>query len=221
MSSKVLAALALFAAALGLLAAPVTAGATTQQAPIGTALKAGAPFKLQVKGLKGKTVDEEGEKGPSIYCAHAEFTGEVTSNGVKEPTSKINGSKLTGCLFGGGEEFTADITTNAAENPWTLQFQEPAGTLIAHLLPAAGNTIRFKVQAQAGGFDIGTCVYASNPANPFTPFSFLGKENSNVLEAWPTGFELQAGFGGFCGVAGFIEGKFEMSSAGNALFVDK
>jgi hypothetical protein len=211
------------AVALGLLAMPAAAQATTQQAPAGTALKAGAPFKMQVKGLKAKTVGEEGEKGPSIYCNHAEFTGEVISNGVKEPTDKINGSKLTGCLIStaGGAELTADVTSNAAENPWTLKFQEPAGTLTAHLLPATGNTIRFKVQAQFGGLDVGTCVYKSDPPNnPFTPFSFLGKESSNTMAAWPNGFELQSGAPGFCGVSGAIEANFEMFSGADELFVD-
>jgi hypothetical protein len=209
-------------AALGLLALPTVAQATTQQAPKGTALKAGAPFKMQTKTLRAWT-EEEGEPGPSLICFHGELTGEVVTNGVEKPTNKINGSKFSNCIVSepGGEEFNADVSTNAKENPWTLEFQQPKGTYFAHLLPATGNKLRIKVQVQIGGFDVATCVYASDSANPLTPFNFIGGENTNTLETIFSFFELQAGFPGFCGETMTTEATYEMTSGANAVFVDE
>lgn len=209
-------------AALGLLALPGVAQATTQQAPIGTALKAGAPFKMQTKTFRAWT-EEEGEPGPSLICFHGELTGEVVTNGVEKPTDKINGSKFANCFVSepGGEEFNADVSTNAKENPWTLEFQQPKGIFSAHLLPATGNKLRIKVQVQIGGFDVATCVYASESSNPLTPFNLTGKENSNVLEPVFSLFELQSGFPGFCGETMSTEANYEMTSGANAVFVDE
>jgi hypothetical protein len=211
------------AVALGLLALPAVAQATTQQAPIGTALKAGAPFRMQTKALYGQTEDEEGNPGPSLVCHHGELTGEVITNGVEKPTNKINGSKFEKCFVANqqGAEFNADVSVNAKENPWTLEFQQPKGIYFAHLLPATGNKLRIKIQVQVGALDIGTCVFASDSANPLTPFNLIGKENTNVLEPVFSWFELQSGFGGFCGVSMYTEANWEMTSGGNALYVDE
>jgi hypothetical protein len=211
------------AVALGLLAMPAAAQATTQQAPIGTALKAGAPFKMQAENLPIWMEGEEGEKGPTVMCKHAELTGEVISNGIEKPKNKISGSKFSNCLFApwGGTEWSVDISSNAKENPWSLEFQQPKGTYTAHMLPEATNKIRIKAQVQAMGFDIETCVYAAEPPNPNTPVDFFGFANSNVLETGWNTFELQAGAPGLCGVTATMGGFFTMTSGANGVTVDE